>query len=81
MFMDNIPQNIKTMLNDKSMSLQDKMLNFLMFTPSNMIPNNPENDFTDLGVTIKAMVNSGELILNGFDENFKLKCEVKVNNI
>jgi hypothetical protein len=75
--MEHIPQNIKNMLNDKSMSLQNKILSFLMFSPSNMIPNNPTIDFSELGKTIKTMVDSELLILSGFDENFNLRYELK----
>lgn len=69
-----IPNHVKAIFNDKSMSMQNKMLAFMMFAPN--IPENPnQEDFTELGEQVRDLVRSGKISLNGFDKDFKLNIQ------
>ena len=69
-----IPHHVKEIFNDRSMSMKKKMLAFMMFSTN--LPNNPDTqDFNDLGVEINSLVNSGKIVLNGFDQDFVLNIQ------
>ena len=67
-------QNSMTrILQDKSLSMNQKMTYFMMFSDPNAMPHNPNhNDYHDLGVQIKTLITSNKIQLTHFDENFIL---------
>lgn len=70
-----IPNHVKAIFNDKSMSMQNKMLAFMMFAPN--IPDNPnQEDFSDLGKQVKQLIDTGKISLNGFDKDFNLNIQL-----
>lgn len=69
---NNIPNHVKAIMSDKSLSMQSKMVAFMMFAPN--IPDNPNYvDFSDTGEQIKKLVDSGKISLNGFDKDFNIQ--------
>lgn len=72
--MDKIPQEIKHMMNDKSLSLTQKLTAFMMYTDPKIIPANPNAvDYHDLGVQIKNLVDSKKISIDGFDNEFNIQ--------
>jgi len=72
--MDKIPQEVKHMFNDKSLSLSQKLTAFMLYTDHKMIPENPNAvDHYDLGVQIKKLIDSKKISINGFDSDFNIK--------
>lgn len=70
-----IPNHVKAIFNDKSISMQNKMLAFMMFAPN--LPHNPNHDdFFELGKQVKELVDSGKISLNGFDKDFNLNIQL-----
>ena len=70
---NNIPENIKSMLNDKQLSMSQKLVAFMAFMP-NLPHNNSEvyQQNQDLGVEIKKLIDEKKISLGKFDSNFKL---------
>lgn len=53
---------IQNILKDKSLSLQQKLTTFMMYSDPKMLPDNPNApDFSELGVTIKKLINDGKI--------------------
>lgn len=73
MFMnpEDLPNHVKEIFNDKSMSMKKKMMAFMLFATN--LPDNPKEDYNDLGRKIKDLVTSGKISLGGFDKHFKLR--------
>ena len=76
MNLDNIPNHVKRILQDKELPMDKKMNAFMAFMPS--LPADPKNDKvwkdnTEVGKTIKKMIDEGKLSLNGFDEHARLR--------
>ena len=71
--MSNLPVNIKNVLNDKSLNMKQKLVAFLMFMDPKILPNNDKNDFHDLGVKIKDLINEKKIMINGFNKNFEIQ--------
>ena len=76
MSVDNIPVHIRRIIQDRELSMAQKMVAFMAFMPS--LPADPKNDqvwednMKD-GETIKKMIDEGKLSLNGFDERARLR--------
>ena len=71
-----LPKNLLSVLQDKDLSMSQKMMAFNMFIPN--LPAPPEHDkaydeFLEIGRTIKRLVRGGKIRLDGLDEDFKLK--------
>ena len=69
-----LPTNILRVLQDKELSMAQKMMAFNMFMPN--IPASPEHnkayaDNLEVGHTIKRLVDEGKISLK-FDKNFNL---------
>lgn len=76
MNVDNIPVHIRRIIQDRELSMAQKMVAFMAFMPS--LPADPKNDKvwkdnTEVGKTIKKMIDEGKLSLNGFDEHSRLR--------
>ena len=68
--------DFKSMLQNNSLTMQQKYLTFMMFADPQHIPLNPAADHYDLGETIKGMIEDGVIKFNGFDDNFVLHIEI-----
>ena len=71
-----LPKNLLSVLQDKELSMPQKMMAFNMFIPN--LPAPPEHDkaydeFLEIGRTIKRLVKGGKIRLDGLDKDFKLK--------
>jgi hypothetical protein len=71
-----LPKNLLSVLQDKDLSMSQKMMAFNMFIPN--LPAPPEHDkaydeFLEIGRTIKRLVKGGKIRLDGLDKDFKLK--------
>ena len=71
--MDNIPENVKHILRNKDLTLQQKMTAFMAFMP-NLPQNNSEvyQQNIDLGVEIKKLIDDKKISLGKFDSDFNL---------
>tara|TARA_B110000503_G_scaffold107179_1_gene160145 strand:- start:82 stop:330 length:249 start_codon:yes stop_codon:yes gene_type:complete len=73
-----IPKDILPILQDKELSVAQKMVAFNMLMPN--LPASPEhnkayNENLEVGETIKRLVDEGKISLK-FDKKFKLNIEV-----
>tara|TARA_R110000823_G_scaffold272556_1_gene391828 strand:+ start:113 stop:355 length:243 start_codon:yes stop_codon:yes gene_type:complete len=71
-----VPKNVLHILQDKELSMAQKMVAFNMFIPN--LPTSPEHDTAyddnlEVGRKIKRLVDEGKIRINGFDKNCKLK--------
>jgi hypothetical protein len=71
-----LPKNLLSVLQDKDLSMSQKMMAFNMFIPN--LPAPPEHDkaydeFLEIGRTIKRLVKGGKIRIDGLDKDFKLK--------
>jgi hypothetical protein len=71
-----LPKNLLGILQDKELSMAQKMVAFNMFIPN--LPTRPEHDTAyddnlEIGRKIKRLVDEGKIRIDGFDKNFKLK--------
>jgi hypothetical protein len=76
MNVDNIPVHIRRIIQDRELSMAQKMVAFMAFMPS--LPADPKNDQVwednmKVGEIIKKMIDEGKLSLNGFDEHARLR--------
>ena len=70
-----LPKNLLGILQDKELSMAQKMVSFNMFIPN--LPATPEHDQAyddniEVGRKIKRLVDEGKISLK-FDKNFKLE--------
>ena len=70
-----LPKNLLSVLQDKELSMPQKMMAFNMFIPN--LPATPEHDKAyddnlEAGRTIKRLVKEGKISINGVDKDFKL---------
>ena len=70
-----LPKNLLSVLQDKELSMPQKMMAFNMFIPN--LPATPEHDKAyddnlEVGRTIKRLVKEGKISINGVDKDFKL---------
>ena len=78
MNVDNIPESMKRVMGDKSLTMNQKMVTFMAFMPS--LPNDPKveqycNDNLKVGIEIKRLVNENKIRIGKFDKNFILQIE------
>ncbi len=76
MNVNNIPNHVKRILQDKELSMEKKMQAFMAFMPK--LPGDPKNDQVwedneKVGETIKKMIDEGKLSINGLDERARLR--------
>ena len=73
---NSIPENVKRILNDKQLSMSQKLVAFMAFMP-NLPQNNAEiyQQNLDLGVEIKTLIDEKKISLGKFDSDFKLNVE------
>ncbi len=70
-----LPKDLLGILQDKELSMAQKMVAFNMFIPN--LPASPEHDKAyddnlEVGRKIKRLVDEGKIRIGGFDKNFKL---------
>ena len=70
-----LPKNLLSILQDKELSMAQKMMAFNMFIPN--LPATPEHDKAyddnlEVGRTIKRLVDEGKISLGSFDKKFNL---------
>jgi|TARA_B110000027_G_C15929412_1_gene216221 hypothetical protein len=70
-----LPKNLLSVLQDKELSMPQKMVAFNMFIPN--LPATPEHDKAyddnlEVGRKIKRLVDEGKISINGLDKDFKL---------
>ena len=70
-----LPKNLLSVLQDKELSMGQKMMAFNMFIPN--LPATPEHDKAyddnlEVGRKIKRLVDEGKISINGLDKDFKL---------
>ena len=75
MDLSKLPKNLLGILQDKELSMAQKMVAFNMFIPN--LPASPEHDKAyddnlEVGRKIKRLVDEGKIRIGGFDKNFKL---------
>ena len=70
---NSIPENVKRILNDRQLSMSQKVVAFMAFMP-NLPQNNSEvyQQNLDLGVEIKKLIEDKKISLGKFDSDFKL---------
>jgi len=67
--MNNIPENVKHILRNKDLTLQQKMTAFMAFMPN--LPGDGKEDL-EIGESIKKLVDDGKIKLGKFDKDFRL---------
>ena len=72
----NIPENVKKILNDRQLSMSQKLVAFMAFMP-NLPQNNSEvyQQNIVLGNEIKKLIDDKKIIMRNFDCDFKLNVE------
>ena len=70
-----LPKDLLGILQNKELSMAQKMLAFNMFIPN--LPATPEHDQAyddnlEVGRKIKRLVDEGKISINGLDKDFKL---------
>ena len=70
-----LPKNLLSILQDKELSMAQKMMAFNMFIPN--LPATPAHDKAyddnlEVGRKIKRLVDEGKISINGLDKDFKL---------
>ena len=68
------------MMNDKSLTFQQKMVSFMLFMDPKLIPDNPKKTEDDkkiykIGEDINKLIKENKIKINGFDSEFKLNIE------
>ena len=74
-----IPKDILRVLQDRELSVPQKMVAFNMLMPNLGVDEKHKQAYVDnleVGVTIKRLVDEGKITLDGFDKDFKLKTTV-----
>jgi hypothetical protein len=80
MDLSKLPKNLLGILQDKELSMAQKMVAFNMFIPN--LPASPEHDKAyddnlEVGRKIKRLVDEGKIRISGFGKNFKLEIVTK----
>ena len=75
MNIDNIPNHVKRILQDRELTMEKKMMAFMAFMPK--LPADPKQDQAwrdneKLGEQILQLVKDGKLNIKGLDQNGKL---------
>ena len=73
---NNIPENVKNIINDRQLSMSQKLVAFMAFMP-NLPQNNSEvyQQNIDLGNQIKNLIDEKKIFLGKFDSDFKVNVE------
>lgn len=72
--MENIPPHVKALMNDRSLSMNQKLVSFMMVMDPKILPDNPINgEFHELGKDIKRLIDDNKIKITGFDNNFNIK--------
>ena len=79
MDLNNIPNIVKQILQDRELPMDQKMTAFMMFMPK--LPEDPKldvilNDNLMIGQEIKSLIDDGKIELGKFDKNFHLDVKV-----
>jgi|TARA_Y100000389_G_scaffold22089_1_gene18963 hypothetical protein len=79
MDLNNIPNIVKQILQDRELPMDQKMTAFMMFMPK--LPQDPKldvilNDNLMIGQEIKSLIDDGKIELGKFDKNFHLDVKV-----
>ena len=79
MDLNNIPNIVKQILQDRELPMDQKMTAFMMFMPK--LPQDPTldiilNDNLMIGQEIKSLIDDGKIELGKFDKNFHLDVKV-----
>lgn len=79
MDLNNIPNIVKQILQDRELPMDQKMTAFMMFMPK--LPQDPKldvilNDNLMIGQEIKSLIDDGKIELGKFDKNFHLNVKV-----
>ena len=79
MDLNNIPNIVKQILQDRELPMDQKMTAFMMFMPK--LPQDPKldvilNDNLMIGEEIKSLINDGKIEFGKFDKNFHLDVKV-----
>lgn len=71
-----IPENVKRILNDRQLSMSQKVIAFMAFMP-NLPHNNSEvyQQNLDLGVEIKKLIDEKQITIGKFNDKFELNVE------
>tara|TARA_B100002019_G_C21273327_1_gene603695 strand:- start:6080 stop:6331 length:252 start_codon:yes stop_codon:yes gene_type:complete len=75
MNVDNIPKHVKAIIQDRTLTMSQKMNMFMAFMPS--LPSDPKAEIVyrnniELGKTIKQLIDEKKIKFGKFDKNFKL---------
>jgi hypothetical protein len=75
MNVDNIPRNVKQIMQDKELSIHKKMVAFMAFMPR--LPSDPKNDQAwkdneKIGEQISTLINDGKIRIGKFNKDFML---------
>ena len=79
MDLNNTPNIVKQILQDRELPMDQKMTAFMMFMPK--LPQDPKldvilNDNLMIGQEIKSLIDDGKIELGKFDKNFHLDVKV-----
>lgn len=79
MDLNNIPNIVKQILQDRELPMDQKMTAFMMFMPK--LPEDPKldvilNDNLMIGQEIKSLIDGGKIELGKFNKNFHLDVKV-----
>ena len=73
---NSIPENVKKILNDRQLSMSQKLIAFMAFMPE--LPENNSEFYQqnlEVGVAIKKLIDEKKISLGKFDSNFILNIE------
>jgi len=74
---NNTIQEVKRMLNDKRLTMSQKIVMFMAYMPN--VPENNSNEYLELGKQIKGLIDDQKITFGKFDKDFKL--HVKHTNV
>lgn len=75
MNVDNIPINVKRIMQDRELSIHKKMVAFMAFMPK--LPSDPKTDQVwkdneKIGEQILSLINDGKIRIGKFNKDFRL---------
>ena len=75
MNVDNIPVNVKRIMQDRELSIHKKMMAFMAFMPK--LPSDPKTDQVwkdneKIGEQILSLINDGKIRIGKFNKDFRL---------
>ena len=63
---------IRNIMQSKSLNMEQKMVSFMLHCPPEQVPFNNKYDFSELGDTIKQLINGGKLTIHGLNQDGSL---------